>query len=96
MSQHFLVEYLQTGSAETREEKRGEHIAYRKSFGNKIILADPLLGENNKPNGSVIIIEADDAEAAKAMATNDPFVRAELLKLTSIKAMRVVAVNPPA
>lgn len=96
MTQHFLIQYRQTGSNDLREEKRGEHIAYRKGLGAALALAGPLLDEEGRPVGSVIILGAEDRGAAERIATGDPFVAAGLLELESIQAMRIAAMVPPA
>lgn len=95
MTHYFLIQYKQTGSNELREEKRGEHIAYRKGLGAALALAGPLLGEDGKPDGSVIILGADSREEAERVATDDPFVQAGLLALESIRPMRIAAMVPP-
>ncbi|GLT00800.1 hypothetical protein GCM10007897_21900 [Sphingobium jiangsuense] len=96
MTHYFLIQYRQTGSNELREEKRGEHIAYRKGLGAALALAGPLLDEEGRPVGSVIILRAEDRGAAERIATSDPFVAAGLLELESIQAMRIAAMAPPA
>jgi len=85
----FLVRYDQTGTAELREQMRGEHIAYRKSLGESMLLAGPLLDDTGTPVGSVIILAATDREEAERAARQDPFVREGLLTLRSIEPMRI-------
>ncbi|MBU0554370.1 MAG: hypothetical protein KKD64_13560 [Alphaproteobacteria bacterium] len=92
---HFLVEYRELGAAELREAKRGEHIAYRKGFGTAMPLTGPLLDEDERPVGSVIIIEAEDMDAARAAALADPYVAAGVLELVSVRRYRIAAMKPP-
>jgi len=96
MARFYLVRYIQTGDAALREELRGAHIAYRKGLGDGIALAGPILDEADKPVGSVIIISAENANQAHETATGDPFVKAGLLTVSSIEAMRIAAIKPPA
>ena len=96
MTQYFLIQYRQTGSNALREEKRGEHIAYRKGLGTALSLAGPLLDDKGEPVGSVIILSADSKGEAERIATGDPFVKAGLLALDSIQPMRIAAMIPPA
>ncbi|BAK66583.1 hypothetical protein SLG_19080 [Sphingobium sp. SYK-6] len=91
----FLIQYVQTGSNALREEKRGEHIAYRKGLGEALALAGPLLDDEGRPVGSVIILAAGSKADADRLATGDPFVEAGLLALESIKPMRIAAMVPP-
>ena len=93
---HFLVEYRELGNAEAREEKRGEHIAYRKGLGAAMALAGPLLDEDGAPSGSVVIIEADDLLAAQEIAGADPYLAANVLELVSVRRYRIAAMKPPA
>jgi uncharacterized protein len=91
---HFIVEYRQTGSAETREAHRGEHIEYRKSLGNGMPLAGPLLDDTGKPVGSLIILEAADKDAATTLATSDPYVKWGVLQVVAVRGYRIAAMKP--
>ncbi len=93
---HFLVEYRELGNAAAREEKRADHIAYRKGFGAGMALAGPLLGEGGEPVGSVVIIEAADQSAAQDIAAADPYIAADVLELVSVRPYRIAKMNPPA
>ena len=93
---HFLVEYRELGNPAEREARRAEHIAYRKGLGAAMALAGPLLDEQEKPIGSVVIIEADDAEAATHLADGDPYVAAGVVALVSVRRYRIAAMKPPA
>lgn len=93
---HFLVEYRELGNAEAREEKRGEHIAYRKGLGAAMALAGPLLDDDERPVGSVVILAAEDRAAAEALAAADPYVAAAVLECVSVRRYRIAAMKPPA
>ena len=92
---HFLVEYRELGNPEARESLRPEHIAYRKGLGDAMALAGPLLGDDEAAIGSVVILEANDAQAARALAEADPYVIAEVLELVSLRKYRIAAMKPP-
>lgn len=93
---HFLVEYRELGNAAARDEKRPDHIAYRKGLGQAMALAGPLLDDQDKPVGSVVIIEADDPQAAQATANADPYVANGVFELVSVRKYRIAAMKPPA
>jgi hypothetical protein len=93
---HYLIEYAQTGSDEARESNRPSHIAYRKGLGACLALAGPLLDEQDRPNGSVVILEADDRSAAVKLANNDPYVGLGVFKVVSVRRYRIAAMKPPA
>lgn len=92
---HFLVEYVELGDSKAREEKRGDHIAYRKGLGGAMALAGPLLDEDGQPTGSVVILEAGDEAAAEDLALADPYVAAGVLELVSVRRYRIAAMKPP-
>jgi hypothetical protein len=91
---HYLVEYAEIGSPEAREAGRADHIAYRKGLGERLRLAGPLLDDDGKNTGSVVIIEAEDRAAASGMALADPLVVRGVLELVSVRALRIAMVRP--
>jgi uncharacterized protein YciI len=96
MSAHYLIRYRQTGDDALREQKRPEHIAFRKGLGPALNLAGPLLDDAGTPVGSVIILTAATRATAEAIAARDPFVAAGLLHIESVEPMRIAAMSPPA
>lgn len=90
---HFIVEYRQGGTQEAREKHRADHIAYRKSLGDRMPLAGPLLDDDQTPIGSLIILEAADKPAAIAAARGDPYVKAGVLELVSVRPYRIAAIK---
>jgi uncharacterized protein len=61
----------------TRLERRPEHVAYLKSLGDKLAFAGPFLKEDGKTMcGSLVVVEAESLEAARAIADADPFAKA--------------------
>ena len=93
---HFLVEYRELGNAAARESQRGEHIAYRKGLGADMALAGPLLDAEERPIGSVVIVQADDDAGARDLASADPYVAAGVFELVSVRRYRIAAMNKPA
>ncbi|MCW3838336.1 YciI family protein [Sphingomonas canadensis] len=92
---HYLVEYRELGNPAGREALRGDHIAYRKGFGTAMPLTGPLLGDDDQPVGSVVIIEAADATEAASLANGDPYVAAGVVELVSVRRYRIAAMKPP-
>lgn len=92
---HFLVEYVELGNPAAREDKRGDHIAYRKGLGGAMALAGPLLAEDGQPTGSIVILEAEDEAGAEELALADPYVAAGVLELVSVRRYRIAAMKPP-
>jgi len=59
---------------EHRLATRPEHLEHLKSLGDKLIFAGPFLDADEKPVGSLVVIEASSQAEAEAMAAQDPFV----------------------
>lgn len=59
------------GHLQTRMDTRESHLAYAREH-NGWLLAGPFV-ENGSPVGSLLIVEADDLDAAKAWAAQDPY-----------------------
>lgn len=77
----------QPNALELRMKTRSSHLAYVEKCGVPVLLGGPLLSAENKPEGSVIIFEADSPEAAAEFAKNDPYAKAGLFQSTEIKPM---------
>lgn len=92
---HFLVEYRELGNPEAREKLRPDHIAYRKGFGTAMPLTGTLLGDDDEPQGSLVIIEAADRAEAEQRAGADPYVGAGVLECVSVRKYRIAAMKPP-
>ena len=93
---HFLVEYRELGNEAARDSRRSDHIAYRRGLGADMALAGPLLDEDDKPVGSVVIVQAADRAAADEIANADPYVATGVLELVSVRRYRIAAMKPPA
>ena len=52
--------------------------------------AGPTLGDDNAPNGSVLVMEFDDRSQAQAFADNDPYAKAGVFESVSIKPWKKV------
>jgi len=62
------------GGLEHRLAVRPTHLEHLKSLGDKLVFAGPFLDGNDKPCGSLMVIEAQSQAEAEAMAASDPFV----------------------
>ncbi|MCA0433218.1 MAG: YciI family protein [Proteobacteria bacterium] len=81
-------------SLDLRLKVRPEHLAYLDSLGTKLKAAGPFLGSDEKPNGSLVIIEADDLAGAQAMAAKDPYAIAGLFASVEIRPWKWLIKNP--
>lgn len=84
------------GHLQTRLDNRPDHVVYLENLNAKGVLkfAGPFLGDDGKPTGSLVVVEAADMAAAKAIAAGDPFAVAGLFETVDIKAWNWVFNNP--
>ena len=84
------------GHLQTRLDSRPAHLVWLESLGADVKAAGPFLGLDGKPSGSLIIIAADDFEAAKSLAAKDPYALAGLFASVDIRPWNWVIKNPEA
>ncbi len=92
---YYLIEYRELGNPAARDALRGDHIAYRKGLGAGMPLAGSLLDDDDKPIGSVVIVEAGDRAQAEVIAWADPYVAAGVLECVNLRKYRIAAMKPP-
>ncbi len=81
---------------QTRLDARADHLAFLGSLGDALKAAGPFLGDDSKPNGSLVIISAEDKAEAEAIAARDPYAKAGLFASVEIKPWNWVLKNPEA
>lgn len=82
------------GALALRLETRASHLEYIDASGEKVKLAGPLLGDDAKPLGSMLIIECESLEAANQWAALDPYARAGLFQSIEIHPWKWVIGAP--
>lgn len=78
------------GMLDTRVSNRPAHVAWMEGTGGAVKLAGPFLdaaGQN--PVGSMLIIEAADVAAAKAMLAEDPYAKLDIFASVDVRPWRV-------
>ena len=84
-----------SNSMDVRMANRPEHIEYLKSKEGQILMGGALLTEDGEGMlGSLLVIDAADAAAARAFADGDPFAKAGLFQSVSITRWRKAFFNP--
>ncbi|BCH14003.1 YciI-like protein [Mesorhizobium sp. L-2-11] len=75
------------GELQVRLDTRPEHVAFLEGLNgeNKLAFAGPFLDDDGKPNGSLVVVEAPNLEAAEALSAADPFARAGLFESVEIR-----------
>jgi len=74
-----LIARDKAGALETRKANRDAHLAYIDTTG-VVEQAGPLLDENDRMIGSLVILNVDDMTAARSWADNDPYAKAGLFE----------------
>lgn len=70
------------GRLDTRLTTREAHLAWLNGSG-RVQVAGPFI-QDGQPCGSLLIIEADDLEAAKAWVADDPYAAAGLFQSVEV------------
>lgn len=76
------------GALQTRLDNRDRHLAYARESG-VVVFGGPLL-EDGQMVGSLVVIEADDLDGAKAWAAADPYEAAGLFQEVTIREWKRV------
>ena len=82
------------GHLETRLTNRPAHVQWLESFGSLLKAVGPFLGPDEKPAGSLLILEAADRAAAETLAAADPYAKAGLFAHVDIRPWKWVFKNP--
>lgn len=77
-------------SFDLRARTRDAHLAYLSGQGPAVRLGGPWLDGEGRSVGSLLIVEADDLAAARALADGDPYARAGLFASVSVEPWRLV------
>lgn len=81
---YFIITAIdRENSLEIRMDTRPTHLDYLQQQ-DCLRLAGPLLTEDNKPRGSMLIIEVADRAAAEKFARNDPYALGGLFSSVEI------------
>lgn len=83
-------------SIDLRMSVRPDHLKYLESLGNALKAAGPFTSDEGQPVGSLVIIEAGDTTAAKAIAEADPYAKAGLFASVDIRPWKWLIKNPEA
>lgn len=77
-----------------RPDTRPAHLEYLNGLGATLKFAGPFVGSDDKPDGSLLVVEAASAEEARAIADADPYAVAGLFSSVTIRQWKWVVNNP--
>ncbi|MAF94401.1 MAG: hypothetical protein CMM60_01380 [Rhodospirillaceae bacterium] len=88
---HFVISCVdKPGQPGLRQDNRVDHLDHLENHAERIVAAGPILGNDDAPNGSVLVMEFDDMAQAQAFADNDPYAKAGVFESVSIKPWKKV------
>ena len=75
------------GSLQLRMDTRPDHLVFLETLNAKgaLALAGPFLDSDGKPNGSLVVIDAEDQKSAELIAGQDPYAKAGLFASVEIR-----------
>lgn len=84
------------GHLNVRMDTRPVHLEHLDKLNSQGVLkfAGPFLGDDGKPTGSLVVVEAADMAEARALAEADPYYLAGLFEKVEVKAWNWVFNNP--
>ncbi|HEX3349100.1 MAG TPA: YciI family protein [Acetobacteraceae bacterium] len=77
------------GALDLRLATRPQHLAYLQTYAQKLVYAGALLDLDNRPSGSLLIVDVEDRAAAEGFAEGDPYAKASLFESAVIRPYRV-------
>lgn len=86
------------GQLQTRMDVRPDHVDFLNDLNakGKLKFAGPFLDKDEKPCGSIVVIDAKDQAEAEATFSSDPYAKAEIFAMTEVKRWNWVFNNPDA
>jgi uncharacterized protein YciI len=76
------------GHLDLRMATRPAHLVYLEGLNasGALALAGPFLDADGNPNGSLVVLEAEDQETAQTIAGGDPYAAAGLFASVEVRA----------
>jgi uncharacterized protein YciI len=91
----FVISFLdKPDSHALRGANREEHLAYMAASG-RVRLGGPYLDDQERPIGSLLIIEAADEAEVRAFMKDEPYNRAGRIPAFEVRAWRYTAGQLP-
>lgn len=93
--QFFVTCLDKADSKSVREATRNAHLAYLRENDSNVLGAGPILAEDQQSViGSLLLIQADDAQSATVFVAGDPYFKAGLFESTQIRPWRWLFKHP--
>jgi len=76
-------------SLDLRLATRPAHLAYVGAPGSPAKVGGPMMNEQDKPKGSIVVMEADSVAEIEAFLAEDPYAKAGLFEKVEIHPWRI-------
>ena len=86
---YAMIAKDKAGTTEKRLAVRPVHLQHLDSLGEQLRLAGALLDDSGAPGGSLVVVEAESIDAARAIFNADPFVSEGIFETIEIKPWRL-------
>jgi len=87
---YTILAFDKAGGGAIRSTTRAAHLDYLDGAGERLKLAGAFRDGEEKPVGSMIVIEAASETAARLFAENDPYAKAGLFERVEIRPFAAV------
>ena len=88
--QFALVALDRPNAVETRAKIRTDHLKYLEELGKSLVFAGPFLNDKGEGVGSIVVIESESLDAARATFGRDPYAIGGLFDSIMIKPWKFV------
>lgn len=78
------------GSLDLRLATREQHLAYLEAYASKIVTAGAMLDIDDRPCGSLFLLDVADRAEAEGFASIDPYARVGLFESSVVRPFRQV------
>lgn len=79
-----------------RADTRAAHLEHLKAMGATLRFAGPFLGADDKPTGSLLVVDAAGENEARALAAADPYSKVGLFSSVIVRRWNWIVNNPDA
>ena len=80
-------------SLDLRLATRPAHLAYLTTYADRVMQGGPLLDTDDRPCGSLLLVEVEDRAAAEGFAMADPYAKAGLFEKVTVTRWRKAYFN---
>jgi len=90
-----LVALDRPNAVEDRMRVRADHLKFLDTLGDSLKLAGPFLNDKGEGVGSIVIIESESLDTARAVFGRDPYLGVGLFDSVMIKPWKTVINKMP-